>query len=204
LDADEHDPPESSFSERDTDVLALISEEDLSMFAFDGLKRRIGLHPETLSRILSRLEEEGVVKKGLKGYEVTSRINEFLEPRPTCMDESRVPLLQTFLPTDLSVPQLICALRGKWFGVLRWLGVGENAEGVILKWITEDGDIQVDANISERALTIEAKFLHGKDLNKALKASYQLVTCIGKLCSGSRLIRRVAYYRDSGPHLMQA
>jgi hypothetical protein len=204
LDVEQRDPTESSFSERDNDVLTLISEEDLSLFTFDGLKRRIGLHSETLSRILNRLEQEGVVKKGPGGYEVTSKINDFLRPRPTCGDESHVPLLQTFLPSDVSVPQLISDLRGRWFGVLRWLGIGENAEAVTLKWITEDGDIQVDANISGGALTIEAKFLHDKNLNMALKASYQLVTCIGKLCSGSRLTRRVAYFGDSDLHLMPA
>jgi DNA-binding IclR family transcriptional regulator len=59
-------PPYYSLSERDTDVLSLIDEEGLTLFTFDGLKRRLGLHPETLSRILSRLEEEGIVKKPLK------------------------------------------------------------------------------------------------------------------------------------------
>lgn len=204
LDVEQRDPPESSFSERDNDVLTLIGEEDLSLFTFDGLKRRIGLHPETLSRILNRLEQEGIVKKGPRGYEVTSKINDYLRPRPTFGDESHVPLLQTFLPSDVSVPQLISDLRGRWFGVLRWLGLGENAEAVTLKWITEDGDIQVDANISGGALTIEAKFLHDKNLNMALKASYQLMTCISKLCSSSRLIRRVAYFGDSDLHLMPA
>jgi hypothetical protein len=204
LDVEWHDPAESPLCERDTDVLTLISEEDLTSFTFDGLKRRIGLHPETLSRTLGRLEQEGVVKKGPRGYRVTSKINDFLRPRPTLGDESRVPLLQTFLPSDMSVPQMISDLRGKWFGLLRWLGLAESAEGITLKWITEDGGIQVDANISERALTIEAKFLHSKDLNMALKASYQLMTYIGKLSSSSRLIRRVAYFGDSDLNLMPA
>jgi len=182
----------------------LISEEDLTFFTFDGLKRRMGLHPETLSRILGRLEQEGIVEKGHGGYKVTSKINEFSRLRPTCGDESHVPLLQTFLPSDTSVQQLMSDLRGRWFGLLRWLGHSEGGEGVTLKWITEDGGIQVDANISERALTIGAKFLHDKDLNMALKASYQLIAYIGKLCSGSRLMRRVAYLGGSDLHLMPA
>jgi hypothetical protein len=84
------------------------------------------------------------------------------------------------------------------------MGLSENGEGVTLKWITDGGDIQVDANISERALTIDAKFLHDRDLNMALKASYQLMTHIGKLCSGSRLIRRVAYFGGFDVRLMSA
>jgi len=204
LDAEWQDPAESSFGERDRDVITLISEEDLALFTFDGLKRRMGLHPETLSRILGRLEHEGLVQKGPGGYKVTSKISEFPRLRPTCGDESHVPLLQTFLPSDMSVQQLILDLRGRWFGLLRWMGLSENGEGVTLKWITDGGDVQVDANISERALTIEAKFLHDRDLNMALKASYQLMTHIGKLCSGSRPIRRVAYFGGFDVRLMSA
>jgi len=204
LDADWHGLSDTSFGERDNDVLALISEEDLTTFSFDGLKRRLGLHPETLSRILDRLEQEGIVKKGPAGYSVTSKINEFLQLRQASDGESRVPLLQTFLPSDMSVTQLISDLKGRWFGSLRWLGLSDNGGNVTLKWITEDDGIQVDANISETALTIEAKFLQHRNLNMALKASYQLLAHINKLCSPSRLARHVAYFGGSDRYLMPA
>jgi hypothetical protein len=201
---DEWRIPEYSFSERDTDVLNLISEEALTRFTFDGLKRRLGLHPETLSRILSRLEQEGIVEKGPGGYKVTSKIKQFPTLHSTFNDESRMPLLQTLVPTNVSAEQLILNLKGKWFGLLRWLGCTEGEEGITLKWITEDGGIQVNANILEPALTIDAKFLRNKDLDMALKASYQLMVYIGKLCSGSQLIIRVAYFGGHDLHLMPA
>jgi DNA-binding transcriptional ArsR family regulator len=184
-------------SERDADVLALIETEDLTIFTFDGLKRRTGLHPETLSRILARLEEEGIVKKEHEGYRVTPKITKLKlnQPRP---EEPSTTLIQTFLPSDLMTNQLILSLRGKWFGMLRWLGTSENNRGVTLKWITEDGGIQIAANIQGTTLNIEAKFLTNNDLNLALKASYQLMTSIGKLCQGSHaLARNVAYFGDS-------
>jgi hypothetical protein len=197
-------PTDYSLSERDADVLALIEKEDLAIFTFDGLKRRTGLHPETLSRILSRLEEEGIVKKGPEGYIVTPKITELKLHQPHS-EEATTPLIQTFLPSDLMTQHLILSLKGKWFGVLRWLGISENSQGITMKWITEDGGIQIAANIQGTALNIDAKFLTNNNLNLALKASYQLMANIGKVCQSSHSARaqNVGFYGDS-PFTMPA
>ncbi len=190
-------PTDYSLSERDADVLALIETEDLATFTFDGLKRRTGLHSETLSRILSRLEEEGIIKKEPEGYRVTPKITKLKLHQPRT-EAPTTPLIQTFLPSDLMTQQLILNLKGKWFGFLRWLGVSENSQGVTLKWITEDGGIQIAANIQGTALNIEAKFLTNQNLNLALKASYQLMSLIGKVCissqTASATARNVGYF----------
>ena len=185
--------PYGSLSERDVDVLSLVDEEDLATFTFDGLKRRLGLHPETLSRILGRLEEEGIVKKTREGYEVMPKIAK-LKLGPARREAQTVSLLQTFLPSNMLTQNLISELKGKWFGVLRWLGMSENSEGVTLKWLTEDGAIQVAASISGTSLNIDAKFLTSNNLDLALKAVYQLMTHIGKLCNTTRSATHVAYY----------
>lgn len=182
-----------SFSDRDATVLSLVDEEALSTFTFDGLKRRLGLHPETLSRILSRLEEEGIVKKTREGYEVTPKIAK-LKSGPEQSEEQTSSLLQTFLPSNMQIRNLISELKGRWFGVLRWFGMSETREGVMLKWITEDGGIQIAASISGTFLNIDAKFLKSNNLDLALKAAYQLMACIGKLCNTTRTATHVAYY----------
>jgi hypothetical protein len=201
---DYHSFPVSSVGDRDSDILTFLSQEDFTFFTFEGLKRRLGLHPETLSRILNRLEQEGIVKKTNEGYTVTREIAKHLKLHQTNTNESRISLLQTFLPSDISIQQLISGLRGKWFGLLRWLGLSETNEDVTLKWITEDGDIQIDAKITETQLTIEAKFLHHTNLNRALKAAYQLMAYIGKLCSRTPMARHMAYFGDSNMRLMPA
>lgn len=200
-------PADYSLSERDADVLALIESEDLAIFTFDGLKRRTGLHSETLSRILNRLEQEGIIKKEAEGYRVTPKITELKLHKPR-KEAQATPLIQTFLPSDLMIQQLILSLKGKWFGVLRWMGISENNQGVTLKWITEDGGIQIAANIQGNALNIEAKFLTNNNLNLALKASYQLMANIGKVCQGlhvakNALAHNVSYYGNS-PFMMPA
>ena len=185
--------PYGSLSERDVNVLTLMDEEDLTTFTFDGLKRRLGLHPETLSRILSRLEEEGIVKKTGEGYEVTPKITK-LQLSPPRREAQTVSLLQTFLPSNMLIQNLLSELKGRWFGVLRWLGMSETSEGVTLKWITEDGSIQIAASISGTSLNIDAKFLISNNLDLALKAAYQLIAHIGKLCNTTRSATHVAYY----------
>lgn len=192
-------PTDYSLSERDADVLALIENEDLATFTFDGLKRRTGLHPETLSRILSRLIADGIIKKVPEGYRVNPRITELKLQQPR-NETPTTTLIQTFLPSDLLTQQLILSLKGKWFGMLRWLGISENHQGVTLKWITEDGGIQISANIEGTALNIEAKFLTNNNLNMALKASYQLMSLIGKFAISSQaarpaIARNVGYFQ---------
>lgn len=176
---------------RDTEVLAFIEEEDLTTFTFDGLKRRLGLHPETLSRILSRLEQEGIVKKNSDGYTITPKITKLGLCRQHT-EEASTPLLQTFLPSNVLPHHLIAKIKGKWFGNLRWLGISENNEGFGLKWITEDGGIQLNANIQGTELSIEAKFLTCNDLDLALKAAYNLMTYVSRQCVGSRAARHVS------------
>ena len=193
-----------ALGERDTDVLSVINNEDLTVFTFDGLKRRLGLHPETLSRILARLEQEGLLKKEANGYKVSPKITK-LKLHETRNEENHVPLLQTYLPSNMQVQHLISNLNGKWFGLLRWFGLSENNRGVTMKWVTEDGGIQINAIIADNTLTIEAKFLRENNLNLALNASYQLMSHIGKLCSGSRIAAtHVGYFGDGNTFLMPA
>jgi DNA-binding transcriptional regulator YhcF (GntR family) len=189
-------PTGYNFNERDTDVLTLIEKEDLSIFTFDGLKRRCGIHPETLSRILARLEDEGIIKKSSQGYTVTPKITK-LKLNHDAQAEHTSTLLQTFLPSDLMTQQVIDDLKGRWFGLLRWLGMSETSRGVTLKWVTEDGGIQIAADIQGAALNIEAKFITNNNLNLALKAAHQLMNNISKLYQSSRAAKHTTAYSSN-------
>ncbi|HKZ94512.1 MAG TPA: hypothetical protein VJ249_08045 [Candidatus Bathyarchaeia archaeon] len=191
-----------SLGRRDTSVLHVIREEELTSFTFDGLKRRLGVHPETLSRILYRLEEQGIIQKATRGYNVTPKAKQLLRQHLTYETQPTVPILQTLLSPDIPIQQIISSLRGKWFGSLRWVGTSQTLEATALKWITEDGGTQIEAIFTEGTLSIEAKPLTEKDLNKALKASYQLVGYITKLYSRPAQTRPIAFLTDYSPYHM--
>lgn len=181
MDADLDKTNESLLNERDTNVLNVIEEEDLASFAFEGLKRRLGVHPETLSRALYRLEDQGIVEKEAEGYRVTSKAKELLKAHSLSTRASSVHLLQTLLPPKIPIQQVVSNLKGKWFGLLRWLGYSKNNESITLKWITEDGRTTISANFQYNQLIIDAKIIGEDDLNIALRASYQLMGYIAKL-----------------------
>jgi len=197
---DDWSAAQDSIGQRGTSVLHVIREEELTNFTFDGLKRRLGVHPETLSRILYRLEEKGIIEKATKGYNVTRKAQQLLRQHPTYETQPTVPILQTLLSPDIPVQQIISSLIGKWFGSLRWVGYSETPEGTALKWITEDGGTQIEAIFTEGTLSIEAKPLTEKDLNKTLKASYQLIAYITKLYSRPAQVRPIAFLAHYSLH----
>ena len=182
-------------TERDFSVLRVIGEENLTGFTFDGLKRRLGAHSETLSRTLSRLESDGIIEKGEYGYRVTSKGREHVAVRPLSTPEERLTLLRTLLPEDNSASDVIRSLKGRWFGNLRWLGYSEGLDGVSLKWVTEDGGIQVEARFLSDELLVEGKLHDGKNLTDAIRASHQLMGFIARASAKTTSFRKMALMR---------
>jgi hypothetical protein len=168
------------FSARDAEVLRFLGEEDLLGFTFEGLRRRLGTHSETLSRILHRLEDQMILEKTPDGYHVTHKGKEMmgvapLASRSPSASQHRVAILRTLLPYGQGSSEVVSGLKGRWFGPLRWLGYSEDERGTTMKWVTGDGAVQIDAIFSEGELIIEGNVREGKDLTDAIRASYQLV-----------------------------
>ena len=138
--------------EMDINLLQIITEEELTNFTFEGLKRRLNIHQETLSRILNRLANQEFLKKTNNGYALTTKARELLKSQSSDSNNPALPILQTFLPPQISLEKLISNLKGKWFGALRWLGYSVTSENVTLKWITNDGGNIISAHLSKGKL----------------------------------------------------
>ena len=193
-----YDSDESNLTPRDTGVLQTVMEEGLTVFTFDGLKRLTGLHQEKLSRIIDRLEEEGLLEKVDEGYRITPRGNETI-PRPLGSRLQPIPIVQSLLPRDVDLQQIISGLKGRWFGGLRWLGYTQNEEGTVLKWIAEEDGVQIDARFTDSYLSIDAKVAEGREVSQAVKAAHQLLGHVSGLYGTptrrrQHLASQIAYY----------
>jgi hypothetical protein len=175
-----------TFSERDAEVLRFLGQEDLLGFSFEGLRRRLGTHSETLSRILHRLEDQMILERTPHGYQVTHKGKEMIGVKPLASQapaQHRVSILRTLLPYGGAYSEVVSGLKGRWFGPLRWLGYSEDERGTTMKWVTGDGAVQIDAIFSDGELAIEGNVREGKDLTDAIKASYQLVGHLSRVGS---------------------
>lgn len=181
-------------NERERRILTALTEDGQATLAFDGLKRRLGVHPESLSRALDRLEERGIIEKDPQGYKATGKVQGLLPLHPVGTEAAPVPLVQTLLPHDVTAQSIISHLKGRWFGSLRWLGYAENHDGLTLKWVTEDGGAEIDAKFSPGALSIEAKLGAGTARDEAIRAAHHLVGYVARLYARPpRLGRMVAF-----------
>lgn len=142
--------------EHDREVLEFLSRDPYAQVAFQGLRRRLGIHPEQLSRALRRLADDELVQKTEVGYRVTSKALSILSPHEWAAEAEGVPILHTYLPAGVDLRQLVSALRGSWAGPLRWYGVTESTGELSLSWALEDGSVRLEVRVRTGELIIVA------------------------------------------------
>ena len=148
-----------------------------SNLAFQGLKRRLGMHQETLSRALHRLESDNLVKHTEDGYRLTQRGSEVIHLPPGQSMKTRS-ILETSLPSDVSASDVISRLKYCWFSTLRWLGYSDKDNEALLAWVTDDGHTQVRARFKNNHLSIEIDSETGENSNVAIKSAHELAARI--------------------------
>lgn len=140
--------------ELDFEVLRLLGSEEGTV-AFQGLRRRMHIHQEKLSRSLQRLEEDGLVLRTPRGYAITPR-GSLLAQRWLCpMSMPSTVILQSFVPGDVSPSAIASRLEGRWFGSLRWISIREGPDGATLRWMTGESGVDVTLKVKWGQVTLE-------------------------------------------------
>jgi len=168
------EPASLDLREHDREVLEFLSQDPSSQVAFQGLLRRLGIHPEQLSRALHRLADDNLVEHTDLGYRVTPRAMQVLSPGSLPSEEPGVIILQTYLPANLDLRGLVQGLRGAWIGPLRWYGLSEFADGMRLAWALEDDTIRLETFIRPGQLVVSAKVASPDRLDDAARLGHQL------------------------------
>src|SRR5438876_11811601 len=83
-------------------VMEMLSMETDATYTFQGLKRRLGLHQEKLTRILRRLEDNNLVAKTEEGYATLKHSRK--APQHLANDEPAMPVQ---LPPGIDAQNLL-------------------------------------------------------------------------------------------------
>ena len=184
-------------SQNDLHILEAIgSDSDTQNISFQGIKRKLGLHQETLSRALHRLQRDGFVERvDHQGYRISEkgRLAIFsygnhstlgVGGRVQQQQQYPVSILTAKLPEDVSVQDLVSSLSYRWFGNLRWLGFGESNGAATMSWITNDSDLKLTVKIKDDSLTIESFTESPESFSQAVRSAYDLFEHVSRAFRG--------------------
>jgi len=140
--------------------------------AFNGLRRKLGAHPESLARALRRLEREGLVERADGGYRSLASA---APGHPTASSELRS-IARIELPRELDEATVFGRLAGRWFGSLRWVGMVEQPNRRLLAWARRDGFGQVLLGVHRGVLQVYVPdTVEGEDAVEAEALAYELL-----------------------------
>jgi hypothetical protein len=166
--------------DHELEVLKLFSTDQNARYSFQGLRRRLGIHQETLTRTLKRLEEAHAIEHSSDGYSLRGSGNTFSFTVPTGQPNPK-PIIEAYLPSQVDVTVLFQKLRGKWFSTFRWLGYSADGSVLSMSWISEDGRTQIQARISSGKIMIGAGTYGNYNQSEHVAAAYQLFDHITKI-----------------------
>ena len=178
---------ETEFDDRELEVLRFLSNEQNAHYSFQGLRRRLGLHQETLARTLKRLEDAHAIERSPDGYSLKSSVPSYSFNVQTNQPVPK-PIIDAYLPSEIDVTILFQKLRGRWFSNFRWLGYSRDGEQLAMTWISEDGQIELQARIMGGKITIAADSLVNTQDSGHVAAAYQLFDHVSKIAE--EIVRR--------------
>jgi len=182
------------FQSNDKKILSVLNQDsDLidNQYTFNGLVRKLGIHQQSLSRALRRLEDAGLIQRTESGYKLSKNLRSILVKKSRIDLENLakkiskqhlqfVQILQMYIPTTVKVDEVVDKLVGKWFGNLRWIGLVEGDGGYVLQWANSDKFL-VNLKIVSRYATIESNATSEKDKAESMISAHRIFEQITKV-----------------------
>ncbi len=164
---------------RQLDVLKVLASEQNASYTFQGIRRKLGLHQEMLSRTLKRLEEQELVQRTKDGYKIGQRASTLNYSFDYGTHYSE-PVVRAELPASVSVEILFERLKGRWFSNFRWFGYAQTPQGLAMRWVTDDGSIEVQVTVNGRRLSVSAVSNRPAAEQSRVDAAYQIFNYVSR------------------------
>ena len=202
-DVSETDPLELP-SANDMVILKAIGDDVAAQnLSFQGIRRKLGLHQETLSRALHRLQRDGYVERLEHAYRISQKGLTVTQTQPRLRgglegsDPYSVTLLQAVLPQDLNVNALVDSLSYKWFGNLRWLGSTQSPNSSTLSWMTSETGLKISVRIKDDALSIETYPRDSNSISDATRSAFELFDHVSRALKSSDRVSEARFSNAS-------
>jgi DNA-binding MarR family transcriptional regulator len=170
----------SALEDREVAVLRELGVDSETRVAFQGLRRRLELHQEALSRTLRRLERDGLVDRGQGGYRLTEQGFAALRGAPQGPARETLTVVQAVLPPNVGPGGVLQHLGRRWFRGLRWYGQAEAPDETTLTWLAEPGNAKVRVRVAGGTLTLEVEVMPG-DAPRSLGAARGVLAALAEL-----------------------
>jgi DNA-binding MarR family transcriptional regulator len=166
---------------RELDVVAELARSEEGRTAFQGLRRRLGLHQQALTRTLRRLERQGIVDRSDQGYSLTVQGQAAIRGQlPLLARGEMLPVLQALLPPSVTPTDVADHLARRWFRDLRWYGRQDGPGEVTLSWLTLDRGTLVRVRFARGMAVLEVEMGPGEKLD-AFPAAQAVLKAIAEL-----------------------
>lgn len=149
-----------------------VLQESSGRIAFNGLRRALRVHPESLTRALRRLERDGTIRRAQGSYELAAPVLRDREPAPPT--EVRT-IASVELPPGASGEEIFGRLSGRWFGPLRWVGVFDHPGDPWLVWSVEGSPAHVMLSTRAGRLRVLAEGAKTDPEGRVDDAAYELL-----------------------------
>lgn len=173
--------------DRERAILASLPAEGAGRVAFQGLRRRLDLHQQALTRTLRRLQRYDLVEGDDDGYYRLGGERNPPRHRGCCgARPGQAPVALGVLPSHLDAERVRDHLGGRWFQGLRWYGWRRGPGGLELQWLTEPRNDLVTLHLDAHRYAVHAEVEEppGAGAGAAAASTAPLLAALAELFPG--------------------
>lgn len=179
LPGQEHRP--RSLAERERTVVAELGRHLDGHVSFQGLRRRLQLHPQALTRVLERMARAGLLAHDEGGYRLTEDgLLAWRDIGGSPVQRDLVTVMRLALPQFLKPETVAARLGRRWFDGLRWYGETGGPGEAVLAWLTDPGDAFVRVRLAAGTLTLEVDSAVAAHI-KGAKAAQAILAALAEI-----------------------